>query len=89
MLAKAGERMPLACTSLPSPISTHKSQLTLSRPTTDRYKKMVYDFLANWCGRQFVDDLPENSYRQSRYPSPPYDATTPPRRPPTAYTAPT
>jgi hypothetical protein len=36
----------------------------------DRYKKMVYDFLANWCGRQFVEQLPEASYHKARFSSP-------------------
>ncbi|EKM56901.1 uncharacterized protein PHACADRAFT_254278 [Phanerochaete carnosa HHB-10118-sp] len=48
MLAKAGERMPLAY----------------------RYKKMVYAFLANHCGPQFVESLPQTSYH-ARFPSPP------------------
>ncbi|KAJ3530808.1 hypothetical protein NM688_g7659 [Phlebia brevispora] len=42
MLAKAGERIPLAY----------------------RFKKMVYDFLASTCGRQFVESLPESSYHK-------------------------
>lgn len=58
--------------SLPPP-ATHA--LTHARARiADRYKKMVYDFLANHCGRQFVAPLPETSYRQARYPSPPDSA---------------
>ena len=39
---------------------------------------MVYDFLANWCGRQFVETLPESSYHRTSHPSPgevPYSDT--------------
>ena len=42
----------------------------LTRSPADRYKKMVYDFLANHCGAQFVESLPQTSYHQTRFPSP-------------------
>ena len=77
MLAKAGERMPLACTSLSlssfmSPNIPRRARIahhTICH-LSDRYKKMVYDFLANCCGRAFAAQLPETSYHKARFPSP-------------------
>lgn len=66
MLAKAGERMPLACVYL-APFIFLCDMLTVP---LDRYKKMVYAFLANHCGPQFVESLPPTSYH-ARFPSPP------------------
>lgn len=72
MLAKAGERMPLACTSLsPYVTPTYRDERgPLTAHLSDRYKKMVYDFLANCCGRAFAAQLPETSYHKARFPSP-------------------
>ncbi|GJE86693.1 fungal specific transcription factor domain-containing protein [Phanerochaete sordida] len=50
-------------------------------PLAYRYKKMVYDFLANHCGPQYVESLPQTSYHQGRFPSPNdgfYPAAPPP-----------
>lgn len=70
MLARAGERMPVACTSPSPPLSP--ACLSYSRATTDRYKKTIYDALALLCGEQFVEPLPATSYH--RYVSPPDSA---------------
>ncbi|KIP06281.1 hypothetical protein PHLGIDRAFT_107115 [Phlebiopsis gigantea 11061_1 CR5-6] len=48
MMAKAGERMPVAY----------------------RYKKVIYDTLAQHCGEQFVEPLPETSYHRPGYVAP-------------------
>ena len=52
---------------------TSPRQLIHTAPDPDRYKKMVYDFLANHCGPQFVESLPQTSYHQPRFPSPSVD----------------
>ncbi|EKM56896.1 uncharacterized protein PHACADRAFT_91537 [Phanerochaete carnosa HHB-10118-sp] len=66
MLAKAGERMPVACT---SPLSLVNLQLKLTY-RADRYKKLIYGSLASICGEQFVEPLAETSYHRPRYVSP-------------------
>lgn len=66
MMARAGERMPIACKPL-------NSALVSVRPHThllDRFKRVIYDTLAQLCGEQFVEPLPENSYHRGGYVAP-------------------
>ena len=68
MLAKAGERMPLACT---SSNTSSRSYLSLTPDMTDRYKKAVYDFLASACGQEYVQDIQEYPFFRKPHASPP------------------
>lgn len=66
MIAKAGERMPVACKSLTKPY-IHEYIIDEVNSPTDRYKRVLYDTLAHICGPQFVEPLPANSYHRSGY----------------------
>ena len=67
MMAKAGERMPVACTPLPP---FHLVSLTKPPLRADRYKKVIYDTLLQLCGEQFVEPLPATSYHRPGYVAP-------------------
>lgn len=69
MLAKAGERMPLACMS-PHPSHSYLL-LTIEYDIIDRYKKAIYDFLASACGQQYVRDIQEYPFFRKPHASPP------------------